>query len=40
MGTLLTWTAFRPKTEIGRGMGAFAYFEDTEGNVQGIWAQA
>lgn len=25
-----------PRTEI-TGMGAFAYFEDTEGNVMGLW---
>lgn len=26
----------QPKTEIP-GMGAFAYFKDTEGNVMGLW---
>jgi uncharacterized protein len=26
----------RPRTEIP-GMGAFAYFKDTEGNVMGLW---
>lgn len=26
----------RPRTEIP-GMGAFAYFRDTEGNVMGLW---
>ena len=29
----------RPKTEIP-GMGAFAYFTDTEGNVMGLWENA
>jgi len=29
----------RPKTEIP-GMGAFAYFIDTEGNVMGLWENA
>ncbi|KIW96342.1 uncharacterized protein Z519_03411 [Cladophialophora bantiana CBS 173.52] len=28
-----------PKTEIGGGMGFFARFIDTEGNVQGIWSK-
>ncbi len=28
--------AVRPRTEIP-GMGAFAYFKDTEGNVVGLW---
>jgi predicted enzyme related to lactoylglutathione lyase len=26
----------KPRTEIP-GMGAFAYFKDTEGNVMGLW---
>lgn len=29
----------RPKTEIP-GMGAFAYFSDTEGNTLGLWENA
>jgi uncharacterized protein len=29
-------TSVRPRTEIP-GMGAFAYFKDTEGNVVGLW---
>ena len=29
----------RPKTEIP-GMGAFAYFTDTEGNTMGLWENA
>ena len=29
----------RPRTEIP-GMGAFAYFTDTEGNVMGLWENA
>jgi hypothetical protein len=29
-------SAVRPRTEIP-GMGAFAYFKDTEGNVIGLW---
>ncbi len=29
----------RPKTEIP-GMGAFAYFRDTEGNTLGLWQNA
>jgi len=29
-------TTVRPRTEIP-GMGAFAYFKDTEGNVMGLW---
>ena len=33
-GTLVT-----PRTEIP-GMGAFAYFKDTEGNVLGLWENA
>jgi predicted enzyme related to lactoylglutathione lyase len=28
-----------PKTEIGGGMGVFARFTDTEGNLQGLWAK-
>ncbi|KFY69803.1 hypothetical protein V499_09747 [Pseudogymnoascus sp. VKM F-103] len=28
-----------PKTDIGGGMGFFARFIDSEGNLQGIWAQ-
>ncbi|KAH8662549.1 hypothetical protein BX600DRAFT_513364 [Xylariales sp. PMI_506] len=28
-----------PKTMLGPNMGAFARFEDTEGNVQGVWAK-
>ncbi|ETI21036.1 hypothetical protein G647_07379 [Cladophialophora carrionii CBS 160.54] len=28
-----------PKTEIGGGMGFFARFIDTEGNLHGIWAK-
>lgn len=29
----------QPKTDIP-GMGAFAYFKDTEGNVMGLWQNA
>jgi predicted enzyme related to lactoylglutathione lyase len=29
----------QPRTEIP-GMGAFAYFKDTEGNVVGLWENA
>ena len=29
-------TIVRPKTAVP-GMGAFAYFKDTEGNVLGVW---
>jgi predicted enzyme related to lactoylglutathione lyase len=29
----------KPRTEIP-GMGAFAYFKDTEGNVMGLWETA
>jgi predicted enzyme related to lactoylglutathione lyase len=29
----------RPRTEIP-GMGAFAYFKDTEGNTMGLWENA
>ena len=29
-------TVVRPRSEIP-GMGAFAYFKDTEGNVVGVW---
>jgi predicted enzyme related to lactoylglutathione lyase len=32
-------TIVRPKTEVP-GMGAFAYFKDTEGNVLGVWESA
>jgi uncharacterized protein len=32
-------TVVRPRTEI-RGMGAFAYFTDTEGNTLGLWENA
>ncbi len=32
-------SAVRPRTEIP-GMGAFAYFKDTEGNVIGLWETA
>ncbi|MDP9241861.1 MAG: VOC family protein, partial [Actinomycetota bacterium] len=32
-------TAVRSKTEIP-GMGSFAYFKDTEGNVVGLWENA
>ncbi len=32
-------TSVQPKTEIP-GMGAFAYFKDTEGNVMGLWQNA
>jgi uncharacterized protein len=32
-------TAVRSKTEIP-GMGSFAYFKDTEGNVAGLWENA
>lgn len=32
-------TSTSPKTEIGGGMGVFARFIDTEGNLQGIWAK-
>jgi predicted enzyme related to lactoylglutathione lyase len=32
-------TAVQPRTEIP-GMGAFAYFKDTEGNVVGLWETA
>jgi len=35
----LTLTEFRPKTQIGSNQGAFARFEDTEGNLQSIWAK-
>jgi predicted enzyme related to lactoylglutathione lyase len=29
-------TTVKPRTELP-GMGAFAYFKDTEGNVMGLW---
>jgi uncharacterized protein len=29
----------QPRTEIP-GMGAFAYFKDTEGNTMGLWENA
>ena len=29
----------QPRTEMG-GMGAFAYFKDSEGNVMGLWETA
>lgn len=29
----------KPRTEMG-GMGAYAYFKDTEGNVIGLWENA
>jgi predicted enzyme related to lactoylglutathione lyase len=32
-------TTVKPRTEIP-GMGAFAYFKDTEGNVMGLWESA
>ncbi|MGH9242964.1 MAG: VOC family protein [Acidimicrobiales bacterium] len=32
-------SAVRPRTEIP-GMGAYAYFKDTEGNVVGLWETA
>ena len=32
-------TVVKPRTEIP-GMGAFAYFKDTEGNVLGVWENA
>jgi uncharacterized protein len=32
-------TTVKPRTEIP-GMGAFAYFKDTEGNVMGLWETA
>jgi uncharacterized protein len=32
-------TAVSPRSEIP-GMGAFAYFKDTEGNVMGLWETA
>ncbi|OGD72329.1 MAG: hypothetical protein A2Y64_00460 [Candidatus Coatesbacteria bacterium RBG_13_66_14] len=28
-----------PKTHIGEGLGYYAYFADTEGNVIGLWSQ-
>ena len=32
-------TIVAPRTEIP-GMGAFAYFKDTEGNMLGLWENA